>query len=581
MGRGDGKNGDSSRGEGGPNRAKNVWNDSTSISKEDRPDKTDDHALPALGSKKEGEKVQFFKNRKTIVKQSELSESSAVHLSRDFGVDTGLPEPATPRRKNDEDKQPPKLWAPLIKKLKNACRKPPGERSACHVNTIQEFVTTHCRLFRGSSTDVKRVLCGLLVLEEFEKGQVIFYQGTDTHDTSKYYILLDGRVAVYVARPEDIAKGKLSLQHLGTNVKTLNRGSCFGELALFNSSPRGASVVCRTACSVLTLEKADFIEHMLGPFQAEMKLRVNFLTRNTCFNGVSHEDIMALVFYMQEGTFPAGQVFTKEDRKMRFVMQGEGKLMAFSNDKMSPTRGDVPLMPIQAGHFLGEENLFDAMSYQACYFMAQTNIRVLSMNALDFEIYSSDKLLENMKREIEFRISYLAGRRSGMKKNMQELFNRRPSLYNYVHRRKPSQLLGTKSHIDNLSKHAEAGVHHRGSPERLPPLKALEEGEDDSEETVSHSTHHSKDGSTTTSSKTVVKVVKPPKTKKAFQKPAKQSVIFNRDFKCSPSPYLRTKGSAQSQLQALQNPGQPLPEIKKGPNKKTTPSDFDLFAGLR
>jgi cAMP-dependent protein kinase regulator len=52
-----------------------------------------------------------------------------------------------------------------------------------------------------------------------------------------------------------------------------NKGGIFGELALIRNEPRAASVVAKTNCKLLTLDRMSF-KRLLGPIE-------NLLKRNS------------------------------------------------------------------------------------------------------------------------------------------------------------------------------------------------------------------------------------------------------------------------------------------------------------
>lgn len=52
-----------------------------------------------------------------------------------------------------------------------------------------------------------------------------------------------------------------------------NKGGIFGELALLKNEPRAASVVAKTNCKLLTLDRMSF-KRLLGPVE-------NILKRNS------------------------------------------------------------------------------------------------------------------------------------------------------------------------------------------------------------------------------------------------------------------------------------------------------------
>lgn len=88
--------------------------------------------------------------------------------------------------------------------------------------------------------------------EEFRSGETIIKEGEIGH---KFFIIRDGSVDVMKKDPG------AETQSL---VATLNGGQYFGEVALLEDEPRGASVVAHDDCSCFTLER-DTFERLFGP----------------------------------------------------------------------------------------------------------------------------------------------------------------------------------------------------------------------------------------------------------------------------------------------------------------------------
>jgi NADH:ubiquinone reductase (H+-translocating) len=80
--------------------------------------------------------------------------------------------------------------------------------------------------------------------QHFEPGDVIFQQG-DLGDS--VYVIEEGECEVLHERNDE--------QEL---LATLNRGECFGEMALISDRTRNATIRARNATNVLIIPKADF-----------------------------------------------------------------------------------------------------------------------------------------------------------------------------------------------------------------------------------------------------------------------------------------------------------------------------------
>lgn len=93
------------------------------------------------------------------------------------------------------------------------------------------------------------------------KDEEIFEYG-DIGDT--YYIILSGVVSVMVpvisTGDDNSTEGKNF-----TETCTLSAGKAFGELALLCEQPRAATVVAKTECEMLTLDKKSY-NKILGGF---------------------------------------------------------------------------------------------------------------------------------------------------------------------------------------------------------------------------------------------------------------------------------------------------------------------------
>jgi len=81
--------------------------------------------------------------------------------------------------------------------------------------------------------------------EHFEAGEVVFRQG-DLGD--RMYVIIDGEVEVV----QQLAPGKECV------LATLKAGQWFGEMALFNDEPRGATIRTVTSVNVLALDRSAF-----------------------------------------------------------------------------------------------------------------------------------------------------------------------------------------------------------------------------------------------------------------------------------------------------------------------------------
>jgi len=94
-------------------------------------------------------------------------------------------------------------------------------------------------------------------VDYYAAGELIFEAGDPGH---VMYVVQEGEVDV-------LANGRV--------IDTVTAGGIFGEMALFDRSPRSASVMARTDCRVVPLDEARFMQHVhRTPFFALQVMRI-------------------------------------------------------------------------------------------------------------------------------------------------------------------------------------------------------------------------------------------------------------------------------------------------------------------
>jgi CRP/FNR family transcriptional regulator, cyclic AMP receptor protein len=95
-----------------------------------------------------------------------------------------------------------------------------------------------------------RELRGVAVIvhkREYKAGEPVFYQGDPGLGM---YIIREGEVSIRIAESEGEDK----------ELAVLTDGDFFGELALLDESPRSATAICRTDCSLIGFFRTDLFE---------------------------------------------------------------------------------------------------------------------------------------------------------------------------------------------------------------------------------------------------------------------------------------------------------------------------------
>lgn len=96
---------------------------------------------------------------------------------------------------------------------------------------------------------------------EFAAEQVVCWEG---EESDAMYVILNGSVRVF-KQDDDGTEIDLNVQ---------KQGECFGELALLDSQPRSATIVCLSPCRLFKLEKAAFMNLLLNPDTQSMALSI-------------------------------------------------------------------------------------------------------------------------------------------------------------------------------------------------------------------------------------------------------------------------------------------------------------------
>ena len=107
-------------------------------------------------------------------------------------------------------------------------------------------------LFEGLSDSDRSELAARLKEESFAVGECVFKKGDPG---SSMYIILSGAVQIYLPAGKDTPRVALN---------DLHTGEYFGELSLFDSKPRSASVDAVVETVLLKLTREDFTGHLVS-----------------------------------------------------------------------------------------------------------------------------------------------------------------------------------------------------------------------------------------------------------------------------------------------------------------------------
>jgi CRP-like cAMP-binding protein len=109
-----------------------------------------------------------------------------------------------------------------------------------------EALLSKVQAFAGLSGRELKEVAAIVHIREYKAGEPVFYQGDPGLGM---YIIRDGEVSIAIAE-KDGGQKELAL---------LSEGDFFGELALLDESPRSASALCKTDCSLIGFFRPDLL----------------------------------------------------------------------------------------------------------------------------------------------------------------------------------------------------------------------------------------------------------------------------------------------------------------------------------
>jgi CRP-like cAMP-binding protein len=110
-----------------------------------------------------------------------------------------------------------------------------------------EAVLSKVPAFTDLSARELRGVAAIVHKREYKAGEPVFYQGDPGLGM---YIIQEGEVSIRIAEHEGEDK----------ELAVLTEGDFFGELALLDESPRSASAICHTDCSLIGFFRTDLFE---------------------------------------------------------------------------------------------------------------------------------------------------------------------------------------------------------------------------------------------------------------------------------------------------------------------------------
>ncbi|XP_031551248.1 cAMP-dependent protein kinase regulatory subunit-like [Actinia tenebrosa] len=161
---------------------------------------------------------------------------------------------------------PPDVKAILVKQSWN--------RSKEEVEKVLRIVK-RMKGFNRYPLYVKRELARVVYHGKYQSGRCIIRQG---HVGISFYFIVSGTVTVERIE-EDRVTGEKHIQIVGE----MSEGDSFGELALLHDIRRAATIICKTSCEFLIVDKDDFNEVLRMSHQIEYEKKMSVLSTHPAF----------------------------------------------------------------------------------------------------------------------------------------------------------------------------------------------------------------------------------------------------------------------------------------------------------
>ena len=118
-----------------------------------------------------------------------------------------------------------------------------------------ENFLAHVKILEGMDSYERSVLSDAFVEEKFKAGEYIIKAG---EEGNKFYLIEEGECLA--------TKGEESKEVMQYN----QRGQYFGERALLKNEPRAANIICKTDCTLVSLDRHSF-KRLMGPLDAILR----------------------------------------------------------------------------------------------------------------------------------------------------------------------------------------------------------------------------------------------------------------------------------------------------------------------
>jgi len=216
-------------------------------------------------------------------------------------------------------------------------------------------------LFANYNDEQRFVLVECMVLEHVQQNHVLIEQG---HDGNEFYVIEEGVFEVFV---DDIL------------VATLQRGMCFGELALIFNAPRAATVKATKPGKVWYLHRITCRKILMQYNQSESQRNIKFLKRVSLLSPLLKSEIQLLGQALETKKFKKGEViFEQGDEGEHFYLIKSGTITGVKQTGQNKLE-----FCLKSGDFFGERALLK-QEPRAATLICKTDAVLMMLSRQDF-----------------------------------------------------------------------------------------------------------------------------------------------------------------------------------------------------
>nr|ODN98557.1 cAMP-dependent protein kinase regulator [Cryptococcus depauperatus CBS 7855] len=168
-----------------------------------------------------------------------------------------------------------------------------------------------------------------------------------------FYVVESGKLDVYIKKEGQVIDTKKGDKpHLGKKVAECSEGSSFGELALMHNSPRAASILSLTPCTLWALDRVSFRIILLDHTSRKRRLYESFLSEVPILASLQPQERAKIADVLESRTYTEGQDVIKQgDAGDEFFLIESGNAVAIKTDADGT---ETIVKRLEQGEYFGE-----------------------------------------------------------------------------------------------------------------------------------------------------------------------------------------------------------------------------------